>query len=137
VRAWASIVQEERVSKIPGLTRNETHVNAFYDSEKMHFVSGKYVRAASRAAATIMGKSKLGSEAKEIGTHSLRSGAAMAMYLDEVPVYSIMLPGRWSSDTFLIYIRKKVEQSSHNISNRMIRHQHFTHVPQTEQRVST
>ena len=133
VRAWASIIQ--RVHRIPG-SSSDTHVNAFYDNGKMHYISGKDVRNALRAAATIMGKDKLGFNANEIGTHSLRSGAALAMYLDEVPVYSIMLLGRWSSDAFLRYIRKQVEQFSHNISNRMIRHQHFTHVPQTEQRVS-
>ena len=61
--------------------------------------------------------------------HSIRSGAAIAMYLDEVPVYTIMLIGRWSSDAFLRYIRKKVEQFSHNVSCRMIKNQHFTHIP--------
>jgi len=83
----------------------------------------------------IIGKDKLGSAPSEIGTYSLRSGTAMAMYLGEVPVYSIMLLGRWSSDAFFRYIRKQAEQFSHNVSHRMIRHQHFTHVPQTEQRV--
>ena len=51
------------------------------------------------------------------------------MYLDEVPVYTIMLIGRWSSDAFLKYIRKQVEQFSHNVSRRMIKNQFFTHVP--------
>ena len=133
VRAWAKIIQ--RIWQIPGTT-DTTHVNTFYDNGKILLVSGNDVKNALRAAATIIGKDKLGFAPSEIGTHSLRSGAAMAMYLDEVPVYSIMLLGRWSSDAFLRYIRKQVEQFSHNISHRMIRHQHFTHVPQTEQRVS-
>ena len=34
----------------------------------------------------------------------------MAMYLGDCPVYSIMMIGRWSSDAFLRYIRKQVEQ---------------------------
>lgn len=53
----------------------------------------------------------------------------MAMYLDEVPVYTIMLIGRWSSDAFLLYIRKQVEQFSHNVSTRMIRNLDFSHIP--------
>ena len=60
----------------------------------------------------------------------------MAMYLDEVPVYTIMLIGRWSSDAFLRYIRKQVEQFSHNVSRRMIKNQFFTHVPNLAPRVS-
>ena len=60
----------------------------------------------------------------------------MAMYLDEVPVYTIMLIGRWSSDAFLRYIRKQVEQFSHNVSRRMIKNQFFMHVPDLAPRVS-
>jgi hypothetical protein len=48
----------------------------------------------------------LGLDSKRIGLHSLRSLAAMAMYLNSVPVYTITLLGRWSSDAFLRYIRK-------------------------------
>jgi hypothetical protein len=40
----------------------------------------------------------------EVGLHSLRSSAAMAMYLNKVLVYTIILLGRWSSDAFLRYI---------------------------------
>ena len=60
----------------------------------------------------------------------------MAMYLDDVPIYTIMLIGRWSSDAFLRYIRKQGEQFSHNVSKRMIKNQFFMHVPNFEPRVS-
>ena len=83
-----------------------------------------------------IGSQKLGFNPSELGTHSIRSGAAMAMYLDDVPVYTIMLIGRWSSDAFLLYIRKQVEQFSHNVSNRMIKNLSFTHVPNFEPRVN-
>ena len=43
--------------------------------------------------------------AHEVGTHSIRFGAAMAMYLGGVPVFAIMMIGRWSSDAFMKYIR--------------------------------
>ena len=45
-------------------------------------------------AASIFGMEKLGFEPTELGTHSIRSGRAMAMYLDEVPIYTIILLGR-------------------------------------------
>ena len=127
VVAWAKIVK--RVSKIPWGSP-DSKVNAFYSDGHTYHVSGTDMLQALRSAALSIGEAKLGFHHSDIGTHSLRSGAAMAMYLDEIPVYTIMLIGRWSSDAFLRYIRKQVEQFSHNVSRRMIKHQHFTHVPQ-------
>jgi hypothetical protein len=71
----------------------------------------------------------LGFSAKEIGLHSARSGAAMAMYLAHVPVFTIMLLGRWSSDAFLRYIRKQVKEFSNGISSKMITKEHFFTIP--------
>jgi hypothetical protein len=59
----------------------------------------------------------------------MRSGAAMEMYLGEIPVYTIMLIGRWSSDAFLRYIRKQVEQFSRNVSKKMLTFRSFCHIP--------
>jgi hypothetical protein len=42
----------------------------------------------------------------------------MAMFLAKVPVYTIMLLGRWSSDDFLRYIRKQVKEFSKGISKK-------------------
>ena len=113
IRAWAKIVS--RVRNIPGST-DDTFVNSFFDNGRCHHVTGDDVKTALRAAATIIGEDRLGFKPHEVGTHSIRSGAAMAMYLDEVPVYSIMLMGRWLSDAFLRYIRKQVVQFSNNIA---------------------
>ena len=60
----------------------------------------------------------------------------MAMYLGECPVYTIILIGRWSSDAFLRYIRKQVEQFSHNVSKRMLRFLFHRHIPDLEPTVS-
>jgi hypothetical protein len=51
------------------------------------------------------------------------------MYLGEIPVYTIMLIGRWSSDAFLHYIRKQVEQFSRNVLKKMLTFQSFCHIP--------
>jgi len=84
-----------------------------------------------RLAATTLGADVLEFTAKEIGLHSARSGAAMAMYLARVPVFTIMLLGRWSSDAFLRYIRKQVKEFSTGISAKMVQHDHFFTVPST------
>ena len=66
----------------------------------------------------------------DIGLHSIRASAAMGMYLNHIPVYTIMLVGRWSSDAFLRYIRKQVEQFSAGVSTAMIKHPVYHHVPE-------
>jgi hypothetical protein len=67
-------------------------------------------------------------KAEECGLHSLRSSAAMAMYLNGIPVYTIMLLGRWSSDAFLHYIRKQVEEFSKGVARKMIQRPVYFHV---------
>ena len=127
VKAWARTVQRVLVSKS---ATTASFVNTFYDNNKILHVSGTNALHSLRAAAHSIGESSLGFKISDIGTHSIRSGAAMTMYLDEIPVYTIMLIGRWSSDAFLLYIRKQVEQFSQNVSSRMIKNLDFSHIPQ-------
>jgi hypothetical protein len=49
----------------------------------------------------------------------------MAMYLAGVPVFTIMLLGRWSSDAFLRYICKQVQKFSKGVSQKMISNERF------------
>lgn len=44
-------------------------------------------------------------------------------------MYLIMLMGRWSSNPFLRYIRKQVEQISHNVSSKMIENVFHRYIP--------
>lgn len=53
----------------------------------------------------------------------------MAMYLAGVPVYTIMLLGRWSSDAFLHYIHKQVKEFSNGVSKKMLTHDKFFTIP--------
>jgi hypothetical protein len=52
----------------------------------------------------------------------------MAVYLAGVPIFSIMLIGRWSSTAFLKYIQKQVQEFLHGILSKMIKIQSFKHV---------
>ena len=77
-------------------------VHLFTDDEgNIKPITSAHIRLTLRTVATLIGEDRLGLAVKDIGTHSIRSGSAMAMYLDDVPVYTIMIVGRWSSDTFL------------------------------------
>jgi hypothetical protein len=83
VRAWAAVVQ--RVLSYPG-TSATTYVNAYLTSgSNLGYLTGDQVRARLRSAAGRIGADRLGFEPDEIGTHSIRSGSAMAMYLAGVP----------------------------------------------------
>ena len=44
----------------------------------------------------------------------------MAMYLASVPAFTIMFIGRWSSDAFLRYIRRQVQEFSAGVSSKML-----------------
>mmetsp|Transcript_44917 Transcript_44917/g.137163 ORF Transcript_44917/g.137163 Transcript_44917/m.137163 type:complete len:126 (-) Transcript_44917:320-697(-) len=82
-----------------------------------------------KAAVTEIGEDVLGFSAKGIGTHSNRSAAAMAMYLANVPVYTIMLVGCWSSDPFLLYIGKQVQEFTQGVSQKMVLTEDYYTIP--------
>ena len=49
----------------------------------------------------------------------------MLMYLNSIPVYTIMLVGRWSPEAFLLYIRKQVLSFTKGISSKMLLKEDF------------
>ena len=87
-------------------------------------------------AANVLTEACLGFKPEDIGTHSICSGAAIAVCLNKVPVYTIMLIGPWSSNALLKYIPRQVEQFSHNVSCREVKNQHITHNPNFEPQTS-
>jgi hypothetical protein len=130
VIVWASIVKQIRSYKNSTST---TTVNTyqFQNSETFHSFTGTELLKWLRFATTSIGLNTLGFTAEDVGLHSARSRAAMAMYLAHRPGVTIMLLGRWSSDTFLRYIRKQVKAFSSGISLKMIQHEHFFTIPST------
>jgi hypothetical protein len=55
----------------------------------------------------------------DIGTHSIRSGAAMAMYLSGVKVETIQMIGKWRSRLFMRYLRIQVPETTRGVATRM------------------
>ena len=117
VREWATLVK--RIRKYPESTGG-TPVSAVWENNKIEHVTSSEIVSDLRDAVPAIVEYKLGFKAEQVGTHSQISGAAMKMYLEECLVYTIMMIGRWYSDTFLRYIIKQVNQFSHNVSSRMI-----------------
>jgi hypothetical protein len=98
--------------------------------ERLNKIASTQVLSALRAASKAVGNAHLGFEPSKMGTHSLCSGAAMDMYLTGVPGYTIMLIGRWSSNAFLCYIRKQVEQFLQHIAKQMLTFRSFQTIPE-------
>ena len=116
---WASIYK--RVIGIKRATL-DTPVNAFHNSttDRTEFITSNQILQSLRWAVDELGVDRLGFSSLEIGCHSIRSGAAMAMYLKKFAVFTIMLQGRWCSDAFLRYIRSQVKEFSKGVSEAMI-----------------
>jgi hypothetical protein len=118
VLSWANIIRP--ILSYPS-TSPSTPVNVYQNSlGALCSLTSKTVLINLRSGARSLGSSHLGYSEMDIGTHSIRSAAAMAMYLAGVPVFTIMLIGRWSSDAFLCYICRQVQEFSSGLSSKMI-----------------
>ncbi len=133
VRAAAAIVQ--RIKNYPSCSINSP-ISTILNGGIIEHATSQHVINALRDTASAIGEVKLGIKKEDIGTHSMRSGVAMAMYLGECPVFMIMLISCWSSDAFLCYIRKQEMEFSQNVAKRMLSCQNFRHVPNVHMRVS-
>ena len=67
---------------------------------------------------------------KEVGTHYIWSGFFVEIYLEKVYPEAIMIIGRWSSRTFLWYIRIQVSDLSKGINNLITNKQAFYTIPE-------
>ena len=71
------------------------------------------------------GRSKFGYHPNKIGNRSVRSGAAMALFLTNHSPDKILLLGRWKSRAYLVYIRPQVTEWCDLYSIDMISFNHY------------
>ncbi len=124
----------KRIKKYPGASLHSP-ISTVLNHGIIEHVTSNHVIDALRDAVGAIGEARLGFKKEDVGTHSIRLGAAMAMYLVECPVFMVMLIGRWSSDAFLCYIRKQVMEFSQNIAKKMLSCQNFGHIPNIHMRI--
>ena len=91
-------------------------------------VSATEIRAAVRHAASLDDLEARGYDLGRIGSHSLRSGGAVALKLAGHDSDIIKKLGRWSSNTYLIYIQTQIAQLSAGIARSISRQLRFTNV---------
>jgi hypothetical protein len=90
VKQWAAVVN--RILIYPGATM-DTPVSAVWRYDNIKNLTSMIIIDALYNAVVAVGEDSLDFKARKIGTHSIRSGAAMQMYLGECLVYTIMLIG--------------------------------------------
>jgi len=127
VKVGAAIIQHMQAMDADDDTFLHTYVRD-RDGKRGELTSGEALVMLRNFVRTIDFEA-LGLHPDDVGLHSLRASAAMVMYLNGVPVYTIMLLGRWSSDAFLRYIRKQIEEFGHDVSRKMIQNPRFHHIP--------
>ena len=125
IKIWASLIR--RILSYKGTNKNSP-VSLAKHNNKIINVTGEMIADLCHDRVVTIRESKLGIHQSEIGTTSICSGAAMAMYLSRVPIFSIMLIRRWSSTAFLKYIWKQVQEFVQKISSKMIEVQTFKHI---------
>ena len=127
VRMSAAIVTN--ILNIKGAS-TKSKICSYQTSEgKLREITQTMLLKEHRNTADAIGEDRLGFTSQEIGTHSVRSSAAMSMFLANTPIFVIMMVGRWSSDAFLKYIRRQVLQSVRGVSTKMISNDLFWSLP--------
>jgi hypothetical protein len=126
VRAAATIIR--RIQFYPGANKN-TPIPAIWKYNRIKNITSKHITNTLQDAILAIEEDTLHIAANKIGTHSIHLGAAMAMFLGGCLVFLIMIIGRWSSNAFLRYIWKQVEEFNHDVSPKMLTHMFHRHIP--------
>ncbi len=119
VLRWGSAVRRI-IATIPNYTEQTNLCSVLLDGEVLD-ISNSFVRKLLRHTCELYGgHTTFGFHPHEIGNRSIRSGAAMSLFLMDHSPAKIMILGRWSSDAFLVYIRPQVLEWTHNMSCDML-----------------
>jgi hypothetical protein len=74
------------------------------------------ISSAVKNTTQTLGLARFNIHPEDVSSHSLRAGGAMAIHLGGASATTIKILGRWSSDTFLLYIHDQLAGFSANLS---------------------
>ena len=94
-------------------------LSSFWDHLGQGHVTDEDMRVAIRRAVIALRLEKNGILPSRVGTHSLRAGGAMALKFAGADRDDIKKMGRWSSDTFLVYIHDQIAEYSEGWTKKM------------------
>jgi integrase len=100
----------------------DTPLSAYFEGKRCRHVLPSHINTTVKDAVRALNLHMCGFTAAFVSSHSLRAGGAMAMKLNGEDRDTIRKQGRWSSDTFLMYIHEQIAAFSTGISKRMSRH---------------
>jgi hypothetical protein len=131
VKSWVRVVQRVR-SQFRTNEDNKIPVCAYKEGDRVMEISSSQVLQLLRSSCKYNdGENKYGIKASELGTRSIRSGAAMALALQgDTSDQKIMMLGRWKSTAFLHYIRPQVLEWAGDAAQQMTRTKSFLDVSQ-------
>ena len=117
------------VRRFDHLRSNKAHaddlLSTYWDHNGQHHIRPDDIMDAIRVAAQQLKLENQGIPASRIGTHSLRAGGAMALKFSGADRDDIKKLGRWTSDTFLIYIHDQIAAYQEGWTQQMSQHRHF------------
>ena len=115
----AAIIQ--RVKHIMAHTTDlDIMLGSYFERNKsIKSITSYLVNTAVRAAARHLNLEQQGLQEKSITSHSLRAGGAMALHLAGASDNTVKKMGRWSTDTFLMYIHEQIAVFSNGLSAKM------------------
>jgi len=119
------------VSRVIALVRDkakpETPLCAFREAPSLswQYVRSKDMVSAVQDAIPLCGDDTTGYKEEDVGSHSLRSGGATALYINGFDAMAIQRAGRWTSDTFMMYIHSQLDVVSRGLSEAMAKKTHF------------
>ena len=121
VRAWARACR--RVITTGRDVTSRTRVCRVGDGKGTHtdITSDRVVRLLRLTCRRYGKRQGYGTEEHELGTRSIRSGAAMALFLLNHSTDRIMILGRWKSKAFMVYIRPQVLEWTNIMAEDMAR----------------
>jgi hypothetical protein len=136
IEAWASVIRRHK-EDFPGASGSKLTVCSYRSPDgksRSEVTAEKVTKLLRKLCATPEAAKRYGFTSEEIGTRSIRSGAAMSLaiqggHTDE----KIRILGRWKSMAFLTYIRPQVLEWSGGMAREMIKTSSFTDLgePQT------
>ena len=107
----------------PGATPASNHLTA----QGLRSVSAPDIIAVLRAETIQVRAARLGFAPEDAGTHSIRSGGAMAMHLADVPDRTLVVIGWWILLGFMVYIQQQISSFNAGVSVKMSRQPWFRH----------
>ena len=129
VKSWARVVQRVRF-QFSTRDDDKIPVCAYKEGNRAREIGSSQVILLLRSSCDSHdGENRYGIKGSELGTRSIRSGAAMALALQgNTSDQKIMMLGRWKSTAFLHYIRPQVLEWAGDAAQQMSKTKSFLDV---------